>query len=704
MCLRIDKHFISQRDINVIKNDCFIEGAENKYGPTATLRAYGESSSALYIPFAYAKNRFKSSPNKDSSFDKSCYKFYVEKYPFRTDGGRDQKVVFNQAVQHLKTHKSVLLSLFCGFGKCLARDTLVVMYSGGIKPVQEIVVGDLLMGDDSTPRTVTSLARGREQMYRITEECGGEYIVNKSHILSLQRGGQAVDISVEKYIHMSTEEQSELYGYKNVINFDKRYTPINPYTFGYYLGECSPQSIINRLHTDADRIPDCYKFNTVETRTELLNGILDAIGVNKYTVYELKSKFAHDIIFIARSLGVVAYIKSDGTVIIKPGYRETQLYPITVTPLEPDDYYGFTIDGNNRFVLGNLSVTHNTYTGIRLAQSSGMKTAILAHRGILVDQWEESIHKFTNGVVQRVGTNGILDPNADFYIFNMAFVHKYWDREHKGWKAKKLGIYKNIGVLIVDEAHIACAAEMSRSMLYFNPRMLIALTATPVRKDGMDKALELYFGSYNNTRIVRIAQNPFIVYRLPTNIKPEFKTNSFGKKDWNSLITSLVNNEERNDIITGLVKKFSDYNILILTKRRDHCKILSNELTKLNITNTVMTGVTKKYDKTARVLLSTYSKLGVGFDDTRLNMLIVACSVTEVEQYAGRLRDGIGKKRVIIDLVDDDSNCQQHWLDRRKWYISRNGEIRHYKKCFKSPSPEPSPEIPKLTKRFAPRL
>ena len=65
MSLRIDKHLINHRDINVIKTDCFVEGAENKYGPATTLRAYGESSSSLYIPFAYAKNKFGQSPNRD---------------------------------------------------------------------------------------------------------------------------------------------------------------------------------------------------------------------------------------------------------------------------------------------------------------------------------------------------------------------------------------------------------------------------------------------------------------------------------------------------------------------------------------------------------------------------------------------------------------------------------------------------------------
>ena len=43
------------------------------------------------------------------------------------------------------------------------------------------------MGDDSTPRRVLSLARGRENMYWVRQNKGGDYRVNESHILSLKR-------------------------------------------------------------------------------------------------------------------------------------------------------------------------------------------------------------------------------------------------------------------------------------------------------------------------------------------------------------------------------------------------------------------------------------------------------------------------------------------------------------------------------------
>jgi len=324
-----------------------------------------------------------------------------------------------------------------------------------------------------------------------------------------------------------------------------------------------------------------------------------------------------------------------------------------------------------------------TWEGIKLAHHQGYKTAVLAHRTILIDQWIESIRKFTTAKVQVVDTNGILNPDADFYIFNTAYVSKTWSKEKKKWVPRIVGSYKNIGMLIVDEAHIACAAEMSKAFMYFQPKVVLSLTATP-RTDGLDKVLDLHFGE---EKIVRIAQDPFLVYRLPTGIKPEFTTNKMGKKDWTSVITYLSNHKERNELIVKLAKKFQNNTILILTKRTEQCTILTNLLKMNNQYVTSMKGNDTTYDKQARILVSTFSKSGVGFDDVRFNMFIVACDVGEIEQYAGRLRYTDGIERTIIDLVDDDGNCQDHWLNRRKWYLSRNGDIKNYYSVFPNEKP-----------------
>ncbi|MEJ7664046.1 MAG: Hint domain-containing homing endonuclease [Hymenobacter sp.] len=64
------------------------------------------------------------------------------------------------------------------------------MFDGTLRRVEDVRAGDLLMGDDSTPRRVLSLARGRENMYWVRQNKGDDYRVNESHILSLKRSPQ----------------------------------------------------------------------------------------------------------------------------------------------------------------------------------------------------------------------------------------------------------------------------------------------------------------------------------------------------------------------------------------------------------------------------------------------------------------------------------------------------------------------------------
>ena len=64
-----------------------------------------------------------------------------------------------------KKYDQVILS--CAT-RCFGKGTEILMYDGSIKKVEDIVAGDKVMGDDSTPRNVLSLARGEDIMYKLT--------------------------------------------------------------------------------------------------------------------------------------------------------------------------------------------------------------------------------------------------------------------------------------------------------------------------------------------------------------------------------------------------------------------------------------------------------------------------------------------------------------------------------------------------------
>ena len=70
-------------------------------------------------------------------------------------------------------------------GKCLMKGESVLMFDGTIQKVETINVGDLVMGDNSTPRTVLETHSGTDILYKVTNRRGESYIVNSHHILSL---------------------------------------------------------------------------------------------------------------------------------------------------------------------------------------------------------------------------------------------------------------------------------------------------------------------------------------------------------------------------------------------------------------------------------------------------------------------------------------------------------------------------------------
>lgn len=186
-----------------------------------------------------------------------------------------------------------------GTGKCMAFNTPIIMFDGTIKMVQDIQVGELLMGDDSTPRTVLTLGSGRDTMYKITNTNGETYTVNSEHILCLKytdskyilddtaknrfkvkwfnnikiktdieyfyyknkdkniilekatvflhdlNENKKCEVSVKEYLKLTAIIKNKLKGYSVPIEFSKKQLTFDPYMFGMWLGNnCQDRFVI----------------------------------------------------------------------------------------------------------------------------------------------------------------------------------------------------------------------------------------------------------------------------------------------------------------------------------------------------------------------------------------------------------------------------------------------------------------------------
>jgi hypothetical protein len=194
-------------------------------------------------------------------------------------------------------YRGLLLYHGLGSGKCHAKGTPIIMADGTIKLIEDIEIGDSLMGDDSQPRSVLSLARGRDKMYNVVPIKGEKYTVNQEHILCLRASGfpklsrnthkantnyniqwlenntfcsktftfnktdnekdmkeaaelffnnilsdpqtndNVFEISIKDYLLLSDKKKAFLKGYKVPINFLEKDVPIDPYMIGYWLGD-----------------------------------------------------------------------------------------------------------------------------------------------------------------------------------------------------------------------------------------------------------------------------------------------------------------------------------------------------------------------------------------------------------------------------------------------------------------------------------
>jgi hypothetical protein len=104
---------------------------------------------------------------------------------------------------------------------CFAPNTPVLCWDATVKLSQDIQVGDELIGDDGTKRTVVDTISGDDTMYQVTQNNGMSYTVNSKHTLILKSRlsdgticPQIIELVVEKYLTLPRSSIDSLVGYK----------------------------------------------------------------------------------------------------------------------------------------------------------------------------------------------------------------------------------------------------------------------------------------------------------------------------------------------------------------------------------------------------------------------------------------------------------------------------------------------------------
>lgn len=346
-------------------------------------------------------------------------------------------------------------------GKCHWEWTKIIMYDWTLKNVEDIIIWDKIMWDDSRPRNIIALVRWKENMYKINQNQAIDYIVNESHILSLRKSrkewkynkGYIEDISLNNYLMKSNKWKSNYKWFKLPFDFNKKFYKdqiIDPYLLWLWLWDWSSRkssiynwdieiqeyirsinnyvinesqynwciefkfskwdkliSQLKELHLIQNKhIPKEYIITSRKNRLKILAWLLDTDWYKTsntwFEIVQKSERLIDDIKYICDSLW---FLNSKTIKIwrIKSIWFEWKYFKLTISWDTKDipllvkrkqitkkskfwivwhntwfkveslwewNYYWFTIDWNNRYLLSDWTVTHNSATVMNMINNN----------------------------------------------------------------------------------------------------------------------------------------------------------------------------------------------------------------------------------------------------------------------------------------------------------------------------------------------
>ncbi len=311
-----------------------------------------------------------------------------------------------------------------------------------------------------------------------------------------------------------------------------------------------------------------------------------------------------------------------------------------------------------------------TVMGCAIIAARKTSTLILVHRKPLLEQWRLRLQDFLG---LEEGEIGVLAqspelPESGIVIGMVQTLVK---------STSPAAMLRPFSQVIIDECHHVPAASFEAVLKESPARYFLGLTATPNRKDGLQKILFLQCGpirhkmeSDRDSGIVR----RLIIRDIHLGLPPEN-----ARMPIHQVWDMLIGHEGRNrQIATDIAESLTTLrNCAVLSDRKEHLGVLEKLLNELNpqFAGRIhrLDGAMGKKSRAAIfeaieqdvsagqgfVLLATSSLLGEGFDLPQLDTLFLTLPISfkgRLVQYAGRLDRSLpGKSEVrIYDYVEPE--------------------------------------------------
>ncbi len=318
-----------------------------------------------------------------------------------------------------------------------------------------------------------------------------------------------------------------------------------------------------------------------------------------------------------------------------------------------------------------------TVMATALIAKRARSTLVLVHRRPLLEQWISRLAEFLDIAPDQIGSSAKTPGSSGI---DVAMVQTLARREDLD--------LSRYGHVIVDECHHVPAFSVERLLRDLPARAITGLTATPRRRDGHHPIITMQCGPVRHTltrseqvetatrRVLITRDSGFDPTRLP--VDPGIQ----------EILSAVAADDSRTRRIAADVaaELSEDRFPLVLTERRGHLDAIAAHLKAQTDRIVVLHGgmgvkARRRADEMLasdgpRVVLATGRYIGEGFDDPRLDTLMLAMPIAwkgTMTQYAGRLhRHHHAKHEIrIVDYVDHAVPVlRRMYVKRQKAYAS----------------------------------
>ncbi|MCJ8343971.1 DEAD/DEAH box helicase [bacterium] len=330
-----------------------------------------------------------------------------------------------------------------------------------------------------------------------------------------------------------------------------------------------------------------------------------------------------------------------------------------------------------------------TIMAIELIARRKQKTLILVHTIDLLNQWREQIKTCLNVDASIIG-KGKKQTEGDVIVATVQTLIRD--------KKLLMTLENEIGTLIVDECHHTPSTTFSKVVSSLRPLYMYGCSATPKREDGLSFIMHLFLGkTLHQIQSKTLQDNKLLLkptlFTIPT--KFFYPYDSEDLESYSKMIESLINCQDRNELIIEKLLQSKDEINLVLSQRVAHCHILRDMLqAKIGEQRIeVLTGSVNKKEREQIIQDAREEKISYlfatqladeGLDiPCLLNLWMVTPSrnTPRIEQRVGRvMRIHKGKsKPKVFDFIDNKTKVL---LSQYKTRFSRV-----YKKLLTIPTP-----------------